>query len=290
VDQLEREDAWKDAISARARIYAERTKKKLTAAQLRLITEADAGQLLSMGQDAPGGQWVDGLKEIDPEAYVYSQHRGNPESPACLILAENELKAEDAPEWRRLEGDRYLEGSVRRFRTTPWRFVLTKLHAERGMPFTELELFEAVRLLQFEKAEDVPLPIRQFIAQQDDSGYTDELLAGLWAQYRADVEAMGLEKPDEPPVSEETAAPAGEGGRQAKMLPGAAEGEPEKPLIPFPNPSAPMSKKDAADAWGGGMTVKKLGGLMGSKRVRYVELNRETFVFCCDDIPNLPTR
>jgi len=289
-DQLDRESAWSKAIRARAKVIAKRAKRALTDAQRELIAKVDAGHLPPTGQDTPDGRWSDGLKEIDEQAYLFYQHRGDPESPACQILAENDLKRRNAPEWRRLEGNRFLDGAVWRFRTTPWRFVVGKLQAERGMPFTEVELFEAVRLLQLEEAEDVPLAIRQFIAQQDDSGYTNELLAGLWAQYRADAEAMRLEGPEETPVGGEMAAPAVERGRQAKTSPGAAGGEPEKPLIPFPNPSAPMSKKDAADAWGGGMTVKKLSGLMESKKVRYVELNRETFVFCRDDIPNLPTR
>jgi len=227
VDQLERQEAWKYAVSARAKVYAERARNSLTEKQVRLIAEADAGRLLPMGQDAPDGQWVDGLKEIDPETYVYSQHRGNPESPACRTLAENELKSEDAPEWRRLEGKRFLNGSVWRFRTTPWHFVMRKLHAERAMPFTEVELFEAVRLVQLEQAEQVALAIRRFVAQQDDSGYTNELLAVLWAQYRADAEAMRLEKPDETPVGGQggDAVSAGRGAAVQQRDPEAVVGE-----------------------------------------------------------------
>lgn len=58
----------------------------------------------------------------------------------------------------------------------------------------------------------------------------------------------------------------------------------------FPNPSAPMSKKDAADAWGGSMQVRKLTELMQSGKVRYSQLTRQQFIFSRDDIPNLPRR
>jgi len=58
----------------------------------------------------------------------------------------------------------------------------------------------------------------------------------------------------------------------------------------FPNPSAPMSKKNAADAWGGEMTEKKLTNLMKRHRVRFRELNRETFIFCLDDMPGFGRR
>jgi hypothetical protein len=64
----------------------------------------------------------------------------------------------------------------------------------------------------------------------------------------------------------------------------------ETGAIPFANPSAPLSKKNTADAWGGDMTVKKLSKLMNSGKVKFVKLTRETFVFCRDDIPNLPQR
>ncbi len=57
-----------------------------------------------------------------------------------------------------------------------------------------------------------------------------------------------------------------------------------------PNPSAPLSKKEAAAAWGGSMTVKKLTMLMKSGKIKYKELDRQTFIFCRDQIPNLPER
>jgi hypothetical protein len=71
---------------------------------------------------------------------------------------------------------------------------------------------------------------------------------------------------------------------------GTGADEPEHPLIPLPSPSAPMSKKNAADAWGGDMTEKKLTGFMASGKVRYKELNRETFIFCLDDMPGFGQR
>ena len=55
----------------------------------------------------------------------------------------------------------------------------------------------------------------------------------------------------------------------------------------FPNPSRPMSKKQAVGEWGGAMTVDKLTSLIKSERVRCQELNRQLFIFCCDDVPNL---
>lgn len=54
------------------------------------------------------------------------------------------------------------------------------------------------------------------------------------------------------------------------------------------NPSAPICKKEAAQAWGKGMTVKKLSGLMESGKIRYKEFNRQTFIFDRDQIPSLP--
>ncbi|MCZ6652961.1 MAG: hypothetical protein O7D91_08030 [Planctomycetota bacterium] len=55
----------------------------------------------------------------------------------------------------------------------------------------------------------------------------------------------------------------------------------------FPNPSTPMTKSKAADKWGGDMTVDKLTSQMVSGKVKYRKLNRQTFIFCCDDVPNL---
>ncbi len=71
----------------------------------------------------------------------------------------------------------------------------------------------------------------------------------------------------------------------------AANAEPDKPIdVDFPNPSAPISKKYAADAWGGGMGVRKLTELMESGRVRHKKLSRQLFIFCREDVPNLPLR
>ena len=60
------------------------------------------------------------------------------------------------------------------------------------------------------------------------------------------------------------------------------------PKIDFPNPSVPLTKRKAAKLWGGDMTSKKLTGLMKSGTVRYTEINRQTFQFCCDDARGLP--
>ncbi|MCK6465810.1 MAG: hypothetical protein L6Q93_13360 [Phycisphaerae bacterium] len=55
-------------------------------------------------------------------------------------------------------------------------------------------------------------------------------------------------------------------------------------------PSAPLSKKQAADAIGGDMTVKKLTSLMNSGHVRFRTLNRQTFIFCRAQFPKLPEK
>ncbi|MCH8853345.1 MAG: hypothetical protein IID41_11950 [Planctomycetes bacterium] len=57
--------------------------------------------------------------------------------------------------------------------------------------------------------------------------------------------------------------------------------------VKFPSPSVPMTKSKAADKYGGDMTVDKLTSQMASGRVKYLELNRQMFIFCCDDVPNL---
>ena len=74
---------------------------------------------------------------------------GDPGTLAARIQAENALKDEDAPEWCRLEGDRYLEGKVWKFRTTLWKFVVAKLQSDRALTIEEVELFEAVRSVSF---------------------------------------------------------------------------------------------------------------------------------------------
>lgn len=149
---------------------------------------------------------------VQARAKIIAQRKGSTgpiqDETGCLLLAEEELKSEDATEWRRLVGDRFLDNGVWRQHITPWNFVLDKLIAERGMPFTEVELFEAVRHVQLEEAEEVDLAIRQFMVQQDDIGYTDELLAGLWTRFPTDAEAIALEKPEGQRSDEMTLAEA----------------------------------------------------------------------------------
>lgn len=219
VDQVTRETAWTDSIRARAEVIAERARATLTDKQRIRIAMLDAGQLPPTRTKTPDGcDWIDGLREIDPEAYSFCEqnHCRNADSPGCLGSAEEELKAEDAPEWRRLAGDRYLDGAVWRFRTTPWRFVIRKLQTERAMPFGEIALFEAIRLVQLEQAEEVDLAIRQFVAQQDDSGYTNELLAYFRVVYLDDAVSLGLSESDEaPPTNEQGNASA----KQATLPP-----------------------------------------------------------------------
>ncbi|MCG3136721.1 MAG: hypothetical protein HJJLKODD_00557 [Phycisphaerae bacterium] len=55
----------------------------------------------------------------------------------------------------------------------------------------------------------------------------------------------------------------------------------------FPNPSTPMTLQKTADKWGGDMTVAKLKTQMETGKIRYLKLNRQSYVFCCNDIPNL---
>lgn len=53
-----------------------------------------------------------------------------------------------------------------------------------------------------------------------------------------------------------------------------------------PNPSTPMSKREAAKCIG--TTRKKLSAMMDNKSVRFRQLTRQTFVFSRDDLPKLP--
>jgi len=248
VDQINRESAWTGLIAARAEVIAERAKANLTDAERIRIAMLDAGQLPPPRTSTPDGcDWIDGLREIDPAAYSFCEqnHCRNADSPGCLGLAEDELKTEDAPEWRRLAGDRYLDGAVWRFRTTPWRFVMRKLHVERAMPFTEGELSEAVRLVQLEQAEQVALAIRRFAGLQDDSGYTDQLLADFRAEYPDDVETLGLSGSG---VAQAADRPSGATAKQATLPPAAV---PKRP------------SEDAFKAW----RLRDLTGLKTQKKI-----------------------
>lgn len=69
-------------------------------------------------------------------------------------------------------------------------------------------------------------------------------------------------------------------------IPGLTDGQPHGRVIS--NPSVPLCKNEAATAWGRDMTVKKLSSLMKSGKIRYLELNRQTFIFDRDQIPSLP--
>lgn len=76
--------------------------------------------------------------------------------------------------------------------------------------------------------------------------------------------------------------------RALKRLPSPAVQPTSGVHTDFPNPSAPMSKARAAKILGGDMTVPKLSSMMKSGTVRYVELNRETYIFDRDSLPTLP--
>lgn len=58
--------------------------------------------------------------------------------------------------------------------------------------------------------------------------------------------------------------------------------------VDVPDPSSPLSVKEAAGFWGGSMNQRKLARLMKTGRVRYAEINRQLFTFSRNDIPNLP--
>lgn len=62
------------------------------------------------------------------------------------------------------------------------------------------------------------------------------------------------------------------------------------PAVPFPNPSAPISKKEAADAWGGSMTTKVLNRAIETGELRAKRITRQRWIFCRDDAPKLPER
>lgn len=123
-----------------------------------------------------------------------------------------------------------------------------------------------------------PLPTS---VPDSDSEVRSVTPAGEWSAPMAHVET-----PIEPLSTGAATVPS----EDTVPPPGSVTDRVDQPLVSFPNPSAPMSKKDVADAWGGDMTVKKLSRLMASGKVRYAELNRETFMFCRDDVPSLPAR
>jgi hypothetical protein len=51
-----------------------------------------------------------------------------------------------------------------------------------------------------------------------------------------------------------------------------------------------MCKQKAVTILGGDMTVTKLSSMMKSGAVRYVKLNRETYIFDRDGLPTLPAK
>lgn len=53
--------------------------------------------------------------------------------------------------------------------------------------------------------------------------------------------------------------------------------------VDFPNPSRPMSKKEAASLFD--TSSKKLTTMMNNKAVRFRTVNRQSFIFCSDDLP-----
>lgn len=224
-DQFEAEQAWEQAVDERRLVIARR---RLTARQRKLVAEVDTGRLLALGQDAPDGQRIKGLKEIDEQAYHFYLHRGNPSHLFCRQIAEYELERERAPEWQRAYGnedtadarsiwEKLDETFNRGYRPprdrpgTPWRFVVNRLLSERAMPFDEATLSQAVLFIQVRKDRDVDPDVRKFVTDQDDRGYTNVLLRELWELYRSDAERLRLPKLEEAP-------PGNGGGHKAVTL------------------------------------------------------------------------
>ena len=64
---------------------------------------------------------------------------------------------------------------------------------------------------------------------------------------------------------------------------GASSGESSPNL---PNPSAPLTQKEAAAY--AGMRPRMLARTMAAGAVRHRQLNRQLFIFCLDDLAGLP--
>lgn len=62
--------------------------------------------------------------------------------------------------------------------------------------------------------------------------------------------------------------------------------KPDVADVPFPNPSAPMTKESGARIWGGSTAM--LTKAMDSGDVRFRRSSRQRWTFCLDDMPNPP--
>lgn len=204
--QIAAELDWQNAIWERSKDVAKRAKKKQTKVRKQLVAQAHAGEILPVSQLNRDGEWIKRLDEIDEQAYQFYHHGGDPESAACLALAETELKKERVPEWQKMDGSiAWQEDMPYCRRGTPWGFVVDKL-IDRAMPFEEEELIEATRLLILGQSDAVPIDIRKFAREQDESGYTEVLLKEIWILFPEDAKTIGLDKLDEsasPPLRAE---------------------------------------------------------------------------------------
>ena len=102
-----------------------------------------------------------------------------------------------------------------------WDFAVEKLWldrgclcADRGTMFKDLASFDGglnntARFTCAYGAVKVNAVILRFLREQDESGYTRELIEALWAKFPADCKAIGIGKPDETPSG------GGQGGEAA---------------------------------------------------------------------------
>lgn len=164
---------------------------------------------------------------------------------------------------------------------------------EIGKQLRELQLrFGRVPASDIDDSEQVRIRLQIKSLSAEGSRHPDEAIhwniaKELWrvAQEVADLRDADPQE-SEGSVGEGGATPVGTTSTVARSKAAASTGS-AKPN--FPNPSAPMSKAQAADRWGGEMTVDKLTSLMNAGTVRFLSLNRQTFIFCRDDVPNLST-
>lgn len=185
MDRINKDTAWKEAISTRARAITERDAHHLTEQGRELIALVDKGELREFGQRNGRGELIGGkgLKEIDEAAYQFYQHRGNPDSLAAESFAENELKDEDAPAWMN-------------WHRTPWRFAIEKLWTDRGClrapqggPFASFDQFEESlnEATYAFRTTDVEAVILGFLREQDEAGYADKLIASTRSAFPDDA-------------------------------------------------------------------------------------------------------
>ncbi len=198
------EEAWQKAIDARAKAVAER---KLSEDSEQRLADADAGKITFEGNLHPDGMYCFlGLRDIDQHAYNFSTHRGDPESPSCRGIAEEELKKESAPQWLC-------------YCRSLWNIVVKTIWQDHGkccaeyrnvfsdFDSFEIALFEATCIAKNDLLIANPI-IRQLIRQLEESGYADNLLSKLLAEYPDKAKVAKITNPGkiEPRTVESSAA------------------------------------------------------------------------------------